>query len=308
MIAPLGVLAICRIAGFEGSITTILISFLPLLMLPSYAALAVGIFYRKIGLIVMSAALVCCHLIWVYPDFKPAAPISDAAQGAPKVTVYSHNVLFDNPVPEQLWSDIAERDADVVMLQELSINDLKALEKTEAYDKYAFRFTKATTSTDGLAIWSKYPLADTELVTSAGFPQMRATIEVDGKHVVLWCVHTMAPVAGVDDWKADFSTLTKRVEKEDGHVVMAGDFNATMDHAPLRKLIDDASLTDVHTDLGKGSLHTWPVDDGFARRLGGLVRIDHGLVSDNVTPLHGGAANGAGSDHRSIWFQVALMG
>ena len=91
------------------------------------------------------------------------------------------------------------------------------------------------------------------------------------------------------------------VQDQPGYVVVVGDFNATMQHAPFRDLLD-TGLRDAHLERGDGWAATFPADRSFPP----VLRIDHVLVGDDVEVLEVGSGDATGSDHKPVWAVLAL--
>lgn len=85
-------------------------------------------------------------------------------------------------------------------------------------------------------------------------------------------------------------------------VVMAGDFNASRDNAPFRRLLDRGFEEDMDQTNG-GYQPTWPADGSrrlFGLRLPALVRIDHTLVSQALVAGRAKTIHIAESDHNGV--------
>lgn len=108
---------------------------------------------------------------------------------------------------------------------------------------------------------------------------------------MVYGVHATSPVGSrMAGWRADLELLSELCSSTDG-VVMAGDFNATIDHGPMRE------TTCVDAASGSGGLGTWPT--GLHWTLG--ARIDHVLVDEAVwTPDSAAVIDVPGSDHRAV--------
>jgi endonuclease/exonuclease/phosphatase (EEP) superfamily protein YafD len=129
-----------------------------------------------------------------------------------------------------------------------------------------------------------------------------AWIELSGGRlggVRLVGVHTAAPVSGsVPAWRADLEALATWCQHTATPIVLAGDFNATLDHRELRSL----GCTDVAAAVGRGLTGTWPTS--LPAWLG--VQIDHVLVGGGITPSGARVLNLPGSDHRAVLARVTL--
>lgn len=83
--------------------------------------------------------------------------------------------------------------------------------------------------------------------------------------------------------------------------VLMGDFNATADHARFRRL--EASGFSDALD-GTGWSATWPA----GRLVPPLLRLDHALLSQGLTPRSAGTLSIPGSDHRGVVVDIAPTG
>ncbi|RBY92312.1 endonuclease/exonuclease/phosphatase family protein [Blastococcus sp. TBT05-19] len=152
------------------------------------------------------------------------------------------------------------------------------------------------------AIWSRVPLHD--LGNAPGeFEQPTARVRIgDGAEVEVVSVHTAPPAtspAAVRSWAADLATLPL---PDPGVLrVLAGDFNATPDHAALRAVLR-RGWVDAAQALGLGSTWTWrPLRPPFPR----LV-LDHVLVDPRLGVRGCSFARVPGSDHRAVVVDLAV--
>ncbi|WP_445190275.1 endonuclease/exonuclease/phosphatase family protein [Pseudonocardia sp. Cha107L01] len=87
-----------------------------------------------------------------------------------------------------------------------------------------------------------------------------------------------------------------------GPHVVAGDVNATLDHAALRAATDGAQ--DVAAERGLGLVSTWPT--AWPRWFG--VQIDHVFTAGGVHPADARVLQLPGSDHRALLARLVLPG
>ncbi|WP_167202301.1 endonuclease/exonuclease/phosphatase family protein [Actinomyces respiraculi] len=109
-------------------------------------------------------------------------------------------------------------------------------------------------------------------------------------------VHTIAPLKDtMDAWAQSVSRVVAECHAPTPGLILAGDLNATLDHAPMRDL---GGCADAAEQAGGGGLSTWPVSTRTPL-LGSP--IDHVLV-DTVTWTSTGVEliEIAGSDHRAL--------
>jgi endonuclease/exonuclease/phosphatase (EEP) superfamily protein YafD len=302
-------LALVRILHLEHHRTIIVFETVTIyLLLPAYVILIFASFARRRLLFVGAAFLVLCHLIWFVPEFtsKRTIPKEELAH-ATHVTLYSQNVEFNNATPEKVGIQIRQINADIVMLQEFSTPDFNAMWAEGAFDAYKYSFVQTAYGPTGVGVFSKYPLSDSQLVSSPGFPQIRTVANVNGQSVVLWDVHMRAPVDGpITHWLGDFGQLKARIHSETQPTLVAGDFNATWGHRPFRELLTDG-YHEAAVDLGQAYNRTWPVDTKRSAELDGFVRFDHVLYNSHLQATSQHEVPGGGSDHRGVVTHLALF-
>jgi endonuclease/exonuclease/phosphatase (EEP) superfamily protein YafD len=114
--------------------------------------------------------------------------------------------------------------------------------------------------------------------------------------------HSVAPTPGdVPQWRSDLATLGRWcADRQSGPVIVAGDFNATLDHAVFRDAMQGCA--DAAERTGEGLVGTWP--NRFPRWLG--PQIDHVLVTGGITPESLSVHDVPGSDHRAVLTRLRL--
>jgi endonuclease/exonuclease/phosphatase family metal-dependent hydrolase len=83
--------------------------------------------------------------------------------------------------------------------------------------------------------------------------------------------------------------------------ILAGDFNATLDHAELRRVLDRGYI-DAADAVGKGFVWTWPA----LPRRALPITIDHVLVDRRVHVRSVTVVRIPGTDHRAVIAQLEL--
>lgn len=113
--------------------------------------------------------------------------------------------------------------------------------------------------------------------------------------------HAVAPVPGsVPDWVGDLALLDQWCTGSTPAIV-AGDFNATLDHSALRAGM--AGCADAAEQRGQGLVPTWGPRPEL-RPFG--PPIDHVLVTDGITAEAFAVRDVAGSDHRAVLTRLRL--
>jgi endonuclease/exonuclease/phosphatase (EEP) superfamily protein YafD len=154
------------------------------------------------------------------------------------------------------------------------------------------------------AVWSRLPLRPAGAVPGT-FEQPTVRIGTGtGPDVELTAVHAMPPSTSPDDvrrWSADLAALP---DPEDGVLrVLAGDFNASMDHAAFRRVLA-RGYRDAAREAGRAMGWTWaPLRTRFPR-----LAIDHVLIDPRIGVASVDIVAVGGSDHRSIVAELELPG
>ena len=100
-------------------------------------------------------------------------------------------------------------------------------------------------------------------------------------------------------WTAILRALPAPLQDGHRHVLM-GDFNATLDHRELRRVLD-LGYTDAADATGEGLVPTFPVG-----ALPSLITIDHVLIPRGVLVRRLSVYKVARSDHRAVVAELVL--
>ena len=137
---------------------------------------------------------------------------------------------------------------------------------------------------------------------TATFPYVELT---GGRLGALRCVayHSAAPVPGqVGQWRSDLAALPRWCGNATP-VIMAGDFNATLDHSALRA--GTAGCADAAAQRGAGLISTWGPSPR-SRVLG--PQIDHVMATAGVVAETFSVHEVPESDHRAVLTRLRLTG
>lgn len=121
-----------------------------------------------------------------------------------------------------------------------------------------------------------------------------ATVSVEGRQLDLVAVHPPPPFpAQVPQWRADLDQVAKWCTTP---TIIAGDFNATLDHPPFRRLLD-AGCIDAAARSGNALTGTWR--SFWPRSL--ATPIDHVLLGGRRGTVSSyGVHDITGTDHRAV--------
>jgi endonuclease/exonuclease/phosphatase (EEP) superfamily protein YafD len=231
------------------------------------------------------------------------------------ITVLSWNTLGGAPGAQTIATLALDSGAEIVSLPETT--DATGLEVaalmsaggspmwvyTVAYDTVST--AKSTTLLVSTAL-GEYDV-DTNAVTTSVLPSVVATPK-SGSGPTIIAVHAVAPVPGeMSRWRSDLRWLEGACTGS--NVIMAGDFNSTLDHYPGlgRNGATIGSCSDAALKTGNAAVGTWPA--ALPALLG--APIDHVMTTANwrVTGMRViQSQDGAGSDHRPILVQLSPAG
>jgi endonuclease/exonuclease/phosphatase family metal-dependent hydrolase len=164
----------------------------------------------------------------------------------------------------------------------------------------------------GGAVYSSRPLVALDSVDGSAFhiPTVQVLLDAGGRPASLTVtnVHTKAPVWGrAGQWRSELAALG-RLAARPGNVLMLGDFNATLDHAEFRQMLEGTAGAGTGgtgsggplVDAGSAALArlvpTWPM---AGPPLPGVV-IDHIVTGPQVPSRGYSVLPVAGSDHAAV--------
>lgn len=288
------VLAVTRIFGFDdGTYLAVPMALLPYAALLTAGLLVTLLALRGRWLTVAAAALLVLQLAWIVPRFVPDRPPIPA--NAVHIRVGTINTHRGQVEPLALVSMAKDEHLDVLAAEELDAPAIKALDAAGMAKYMPYRELHPENDT---SIFSRLPIVSggpTTLPTT--WPQTQVTVTVSGHEIPIIGVHTYYPVGGPGLWARDMSALRAMAGRD---VIVLGDFNATVDHSPLRSLLA-AGLVDTHAELGRGWAPTWPAQ--FP-----LVQIDHVLHGPGLAAVSASEHLLPGTDHRAVVAELALPG
>lgn len=304
-LALAGLVAVSRrVGGVAPVVLQPLQATFPIVVLPAALVAAVALLRRR-GLQLVLAVLLCA-IGWfaVAPARRGQGVV--ASNGMPTMTLLQANVLDVNPSPDKVAALIADRDADVVAVEEVSPAIDIAFRKAGLYDQYPYRQVTVSRGPESGALFSKFPFERSE---STGAPSRFGLPDVvllrpGAAPVRLVLVHPFPPLAAANAriWSAELQRLAKQVDRDAMPTIAVGDFNATR-WQPAFGAILGAGARDVHEALGRGLSVSWPMRMSPLRP---FVRLDHALVWNGVVPVSVEDFDLPGSDHRGFVVTLAL--
>lgn len=260
--------------------------------------LSTGPWWAAAPTVVLTAAMIYVQLPLFTASGNPAGPA---------VRVLTSN-LHESRADAQALADTARESADVLVVQELTAEFAEQLDQRNLNSDFPFRAIAPADGASGLGIWSRFPILRSSRVPGYELGVIRATVHVPDANAdaVIMGVHLVGPwPQSADRWQreiADLSTTLHQIADAAGagSVIVAGDFNATMDMAPFRRLLHNG-YEDSREHSGAGLAPTFPADSTVPP----LVGIDHILVRNGLAAATR-TVRVPGSDHLGLAATVHL--
>ncbi|MDQ3035209.1 MAG: endonuclease/exonuclease/phosphatase family protein [Myxococcota bacterium] len=303
LLAPLVLLAALRLVPLDESFPLVALEAeIAWLMVPAWLALGWAVLRRSRALAAMAMLPVGVHA------FLLVTAVGGAVTWFPRdgvsMRIVAANVLAWNERSEELARELAGTDADVMTITELTPEWVAVLEREGVLAQFPHRVIVPRDDCFGIALLSRPPIVEHEVVDLGGVPMITAVLALDGRRVRVNAVHTLPPRerAYTTVWRAQMIALRARIDPRESTIV-AGDLNASPFARSYRALLS-AGLRGAHESVGRGLAPTWP---------NGLMpvppmRLDHVLVTGSIDVLEVREGVGAGSDHRPVIADLSIAG
>ena len=301
-----------------------LVAFTPWLVLPAGAALVLALPARRPWAALPAGALLALQLLWLFPPDRVAdrflARPADPSQGqeqdtqrpAAELKVMTLNAWKGQADAAEVVRLVRENGVGLLAVQELSPALERRLDAEGLGGLRPHRISRSRDGAGGGAVYSSRPLVPLESVDGSAFhmPTVQVELDAGGRPASLTVtnVHTKAPVWGrAGQWRSELAALG-RLAARPGNVLMLGDFNATLDHAEFRQMLEGSAGAGTGgtgfggplVDAGAAALArlvpTWPM---AGPPLPGVV-IDHIVTGPQVRSRGYSVFPVAGSDHAAV--------
>jgi endonuclease/exonuclease/phosphatase (EEP) superfamily protein YafD len=288
----------CRIADTDG-ITPVpqLLAFLPWLLVPTAAGLLCTVLARWWTGAVWGVALLGLLAWYIEPYGRTGEP---AGPPVADLRVLTSNVEFGQGTGA-LVDAVRREEPDLVFVQECEYRCAATLRR-ELAGTHPHRQAVEGGGSAGSVILSRFPLTARDAVPGTmGMPG--AVADVDGHPVRLQLAHPMPPLPDqVGLWQRELGRLREAAAADrDTPTVLAGDFNASQDHATFRRILD-TGLRDAARLDGADRTPTWP--SRTAPAFG--TQIDHVLVSEEFAAQRARFLDLPDTDHRALVVDLTL--
>ena len=234
-----------------------------------------------------------------------AVPYRQPPAAGPVLRVLTANLLAGRARAEAVTELVCRKHADVLFVQELTDEAAGRLQQAGLGDLLPHRVTQPVPHGARDSIYARYPLLGGPLAAPVSAARCTARLDLpSGQSVQLACIHAAPPKppwspGATARWRGQLSALPA---PGDSPRILAGDFNATLDHAQFRRLLR-RGYVDAASQAGHGLSLTWGPRPG--RRLN-LLAIDHVLIDRRCAVVTTLAHWLTGSDHRALYAELRL--
>ncbi|MGN9841140.1 endonuclease/exonuclease/phosphatase family protein [Nonomuraea sp. H19] len=290
--------AVIRIGGLEqGSFLTQLMTVTPYGAV--LAALTALVLIRRNRPAALVAALACVVLAaCVAPRLTGAD--QPAAGGAP-LRVLTVN-LFGRGDAETVVDLVRTYDVEAFSALELTPDAVERLDAAGLKQLLPHRVLQPEFGATGSGIFAKHPVTElTGLFTPLGHNMPAASMALPGgSKVEIVAIHPNPPLGRMEEeWNAALRALPSA--SSSAIRVLAGDFNASLDHRAFRDLLA-RGYVDAADRVGKGLIPTWP----SGRTLPPIITIDHVLADERVAVRRAEVVDVPRTDHRGVFAELRL--
>lgn len=301
-----------------------LVAFTPWFVLPAGAAFLLGLRAHRPWLALPAGALLALQLLWLFPPDQVAdrllARQTDPLQGqeesigqgtgqrpSAELKVMTLNAWKGQADAAEVVRLVRENGVALLAVQELSPALERRLDAEGLGALLPHRISRSRDGAGGGAVYSSRPIIPVDSVDGSAFhmPTVQMELDAGGRQAPLTVtnVHTKAPVWGrASQWRSELAALG-RLAARPGNMLLLGDFNATLDHAEFRQMLQGQDrnrpggpLVDAGAAALARLVPTWPM---AGPPLPGVV-IDHIVTGPQVHSSGYAVLPVAGSDHAAL--------
>ncbi|MCV7374149.1 endonuclease/exonuclease/phosphatase family protein [Mycolicibacterium arabiense] len=269
----------------------------PFLAIAAPVALVVLSLARRWALSAVAAILTVITIAVQVPLYVADPP----PESSVTVRVMTINMLYGRANAASIVAT-ASRQADVLMVQELTPEALRRLQQAGVDRAFPHHAIEPRPMAAGAGIFSRHPISGSAPISGLQRAMVTTRLEIDGVRTdpIVAAVHLDSPwPRPIEGWHRDFDAFpgvltTLAAQAGGGSVIIAGDFNATVDMRPFRRLLKDG-YRDASEQAGAGRQFTFPSN----RRFPPVMGLDH-VLTRNATGVSTATITIPGTDHRAL--------
>lgn len=309
LLVPALLVTLARALALSGGLWVRLTAFTPHAVVLYLAAAVVllltwlrghgGIAVRVLA--VVSVVGLGLHVYWASGPFVGAGAAEAAGHG--RVHVMTANLRFGGADTAQLVGLVVAHHVDVLVLEEVTPQAVAGMENAGLGQVLPHQAGEPSPRTPrGTMVFSRTRLSHVHrLSTTFNSYSLDVALGAPKDTLHLLAVHPHPPTGDIRGWHTEQTVVRRAAAGLSGPAVIAGDLNATMDHASLREL-QGRGYDDAATQARSGWQPTWP-SSGIVSPLGidvpSLVAIDH-VMARGLRATRTQTYPVEGTDHRAL--------
>jgi endonuclease/exonuclease/phosphatase family metal-dependent hydrolase len=283
----------------EASLVPVLLSFTPQVTKAApWAALGLRLTGQRKPAATAAVAAAALGLVLQsrkLPKWQPGA-------SGRRVRVITCNMFFGRGDAGVIVDRVRQLEADVLFLQELTADAVTRLKQAGLDELMPYTQAELRGGSRGSGIYSRFPLGEGPQLEPIHAAQPTAVVELpDGYRAELVCMHPTPPASehrgAATRWRNELGSLTA---PGDLPRIVAGDFNATLDHATFRNVLR-LGYADAALGAGTSLTPTWGMPGKNP-----VLTLDHVLVDRDCAVLASSVHLIPGSDHRAVYAEIQL--
>lgn len=302
--APWALWALGRTFGLDGAVHPFVaaISFTPYVAATAILPVLVALVAREWIVAAIATLALALFALAVLPRALDGPGLAAADGAGRPLVVMTTNLLFGRADARAVVRLAREHDVDVLSLQELTPEAVEHLDDAGARELLPGRVLHPAPRASGTGLMARRRLRAVTRPRLGEPGQLRAALALPGgAQLGLAAVHPFPPLSAqrVSDWRDVLRSLPAPTAGGRPNVLI-GDFNATLDHRELRRVLD-RGYTDAADATGDGLRPTFPVVRSLPP-----ITIDHVLVPDTIGVRRVTSYEVDGSDHRALIVALVL--
>ncbi|GAA3822533.1 endonuclease/exonuclease/phosphatase family protein [Sphaerisporangium flaviroseum] len=299
-VTPFAAWAVARLGGLErGSFPAQIMSATPYAAAGSLLPLLLSVLSRKKAVTAVAFATTAALGFSVLPR---AFGEAQTAPGRP-FTLLTANLFFGRGDAGTVVDLVRRHRPDILSTQELTPGAVEDLDAAGLKELMPYRVLEDEWNAAGSGIYSSHPITQLKglfPVIGHNMPAVKLTMP-GGAEVEVVDVHTLPPLGRqIFAWTEGLRALPPGPASGPFRI-LAGDFNASLDHAEMRRLVG-RGYHDAGDITGGGLTPTWPAN----KRVPPLITIDHVLVDQRISVRNYQVYDVPGTDHRAVLTELTL--
>ncbi len=257
-----------------------------------------GAVYIRKKIILLAFPLILL-LSWdIFPFFFPQNSSIDSSNS---ISISSINLLSSNGEFEKVSAYIDSKNADILVLQEFT--ELWRLMLEPQISNYPHLYEIPRTDNFGIAIYSKYPFHDVDVVyyDKVGAPSIECSLVLSNQKIHLVATHPVPPInqEQFDSRNNQLKQIAQKVSGFNGETIVIGDLNTSSFSKHFKQFRHYSNLRDSRDGFGLQA--SWPT---WFRMM--KTTLDHCLISEGLTVNNRETGPFIGSDHLPVYVELGL--